>query len=273
MELATGSPTGSVEAVNEGRYVGQAFAEGDPLAAAVLQEAAGIQAKAIVQAVQEAVRQGIPLPEDEPEILWVLGGGVNEGLKGTGYVARIQEAVNKEAAQANLPKPIVLKVSEMDGARRGLQGATAIARALAGMEERSVAVEGARELWEGMRSAAPELKRVVIGRSVVDRFPAIAALAGLEEGRFLVDEGAATVVRLVEEGAEAVRYYGGMEEGREFAAMAEKARLRVETHLPTAPEFLTQLREVLLLADVPAGAVAAGLEQFADYLKAVPVGT
>ncbi len=130
---------------------------------------------------------------------------------------------------------------------------------------------GLEERWQGMRSAAAEMRSVVIGRSVVERFPALRALAGLEE-HFLVDEGADTVVRLAERGASSVTYYGGPEESGAFAALAGEALISVEAHSSSAPEFLVQLREILTLAGISQDILTSGLEEFAAELDSLAVG-
>lgn len=127
------------------------------------------------------------------------------------------------------------------------------------------------ERLDGLRSAAPELRTVVIGRSVADKFQALRTLAGLEE-RFLVDEGADTVVRLAEWDVSSVAYYGGLEEAGAFASLAEQAFIAVEPHSPSAPTFLAQLREILILAGIPQDVLAAGLEEFAAELESLAVG-
>lgn len=121
-------------------------------------------------------------------------------------------------------------------------------------------------------SAAAELRTVVvIGRSAADRFPALRALAELEE-RFLVDEGDDTVVRLVERGVRSVAYYGGPEESLAFAALAGEALISVEARSPGAPEFLAQLREILSLAGIHQDVLSVGLEEFADEMDSLAVG-
>ena len=127
-----------------------------------------------------------------------------------------------------------------------------------------------------MISSGPPLRRVVIGRTVADRFPdQIGALTRLEE-HFLVDEGADTVIRIIEGAQKAdsvsVQYYGGLEEGRQFMLLAKTALIPVEIHLAAGPDFLGQLGKILALAGIEERAVATGLEEFARYLSAVPVG-
>lgn len=127
----------------------------------------------------------------------------------------------------------------------------------AGLEETIAAAEGLR--W------------MVIGASVAGRFPALAELAGLEE-HFLVDEGADTVVRLAERDVRSVAYYGGLEEAGAFASLAAQALIAVEPHSPSAPAFLAQLREILILAGIPQDVLAAGMEEFAAELESLAVG-
>jgi hypothetical protein len=112
------------------------------------------------------------------------------------------------------------------------------------------------------------LRAVVIGRSVAERFPQVKQLAGLEE-RFLIDEGPDTMVWLIERGIDSVQYYGGLEEGRRFAAAAQRALISVEQRLANAPTFLAGLEEILTLAGIPSDVVSAGLEQFSRELDAL----
>lgn len=140
-----------------------------------------------------------------------------------------------------------------------------------GLEETEAHQGALLERWQGMRLAAPELRTVVIGRSVADRFPALRVLARLGEN-FLVDEGADTIVGLIERGVNSVAYYGGLEEFGAFAALAGQAMIAVEARSPAAPEFLAQLREILALAGVPQDVLSAGLEEFAAELGSLAVG-
>lgn len=144
------------------------------------------------------------------------------------------------------------------------------ALASAGLEERQAALPILHS-WGHIKSAAPVLQRVVVGQSVAGHLPQLEKLARLDD-HFLVDEGTDTIVRLIELGTDSVRYYGGLEESQRFAAMAQEALISVEAKLPTAPEFLIQLREILALAGIPEGVLATGLEEFALELDSVTVG-
>ncbi len=127
------------------------------------------------------------------------------------------------------------------------------------------ASSGAEEMFDGFRSAAPELKTVVIGPSVARQFPQLRGLAGMEE-KFVIDNGADTIVGLAEKGVTSVEYYGGLEESGRFAAMARSAQITTQSHQPTSARFLDQLREILSAAGIPENVLASGLEEFAQQL-------
>ncbi len=111
-------------------------------------------------------------------------------------------------------------------------------------------------------AGAEERTRVVIGRSVAEKFPGLDTLPGMEERFLMIDRGPETVVKLFEAGAEEVRYYGSTEEGRIFQAMTD-GLLPVRLHSADEPGFLKQIERALSWAGVPQGMIAAGIEALA----------
>jgi hypothetical protein len=133
-----------------------------------------------------------------------------------------------------------------------------------------ITIAGLEEIFDGFRSTTPDLRTVVLGQSVVNQFPQLRRLSGMEE-RFLIDDGSDTIVKLVERGVSSVEYYGGQEEGSRFAAIAQSAQITTRSHQPGSVEFLDQLREILAIAGVPDAVIAAGAEEFAQQLQATAV--
>jgi len=114
-------------------HVGQAWREGDPLATEIVENAARVLGDAIVEGVQR-VQQAGDL-SDEPEFLWITGGGVSTGL-GQPFVDRIQAYVNAESPQ--LPIPVRVVLSDMPSNQRGVLGAAARAHEAVGLEDLGV---------------------------------------------------------------------------------------------------------------------------------------
>ena len=134
----------------------------------------------------------------------------------------------------------------------------------AGAEERQRA-KLVREVWHGMRSAAPQLHYVVISANVAQPFPAIRKLAGIEE-RLVVDEGPDTVFRLIQAGAESVAYYGGAEEIERFARIAHGA-LSVDGRSLAEGGNRARLAQILSLLGIPPEAISAGLDALAAGME------
>lgn len=127
LELAGGD-----EQAITGRHVGTAFQEGDPLAVELFGQAAQVAGWAIVQKAGELSRQGV-LPSEE--LLWGIGGSVAERNRDTDFPNRIQAAVDQERTRSGFQLPIRVVFSTMDGSKRGLLGAAALAPSAAGLEE------------------------------------------------------------------------------------------------------------------------------------------
>ncbi len=141
----------------EGRHVGAAFLQGNPLAAALIENAARVLGRAIVQA-SEGLQSQNELSND-PDILWVLGGGVSQGI-GEPFRALVQGIVDQEMAGSTLTKPIRVVVSQMNGTSRGLLGAAARTLESVGLEERIQLPEGAlsnKVVFLGPEVATPVL--------------------------------------------------------------------------------------------------------------------
>jgi len=132
----------------------------------------------------------------------------------------------------------------------------------AGQEETSP-----QSAWTRLRSASPSVRAVVIGESVLQQFPALKTLTGLEENRFFFDEGADTVVGLISAGLNEVHYYGGLEEANAFTAIADRGLVSVTHRLPTQGNLFNQLHGILAAAGIPDNVITTGLEEFAAELE------
>jgi hypothetical protein len=123
-------------------------------------------------------------------------------------------------------------------------------------------------LEEGVPVAPVEAgpKWVVIGRSVAERFPGLKERvdeAGKDKGVLVEgDDPVDTVIRLVGLGVgqEGVVYYGGAEEGRRFASVAEEARISVDLRL-LAPAFFVELQGILRRLGIPEEVISAGMKE------------
>lgn len=118
LQLAGGTPE-AITAVQ----VGQAFQEGNPLAVDVVENAARALGRGIGEAMQRISSAGDL--SDEADVLWIVGGGVAQGL-GQPFIDRIQ---------AHAPQRVKVVLSRMSGSQRGLSGAAARVREAAGLEE------------------------------------------------------------------------------------------------------------------------------------------
>jgi len=118
LQLAGGNP----EAITS-VHVGQAFQEANPLAVDLVENSARALGQAIGAATLKISVAGDL--SDEPEVLWIAGGGVAQGL-GQPFVDLIQ---------AHAPPGVKVVLSQMSGSHRGLSGAAARVREAAGMEE------------------------------------------------------------------------------------------------------------------------------------------
>lgn len=128
---------------------------------------------------------------------------------------------------------------------------------------------GLEEQWEGIRSAAPEVRWVVVGPSVIKKFPELKRLTELE-GKLLIDYGDSTVRVLRQLGVETVDYYGNRMESALFSRLSDGS-IWVEPHLPGEKKFIAMLAQLLTLLGIPDDRITSGLEEFADGLEAVDV--
>ncbi len=135
------------------------------------------------------------------------------------------------------------------------------------------------KLWVKAKAATPEMKWVVIGPSVAAQFGLIEYLAFLEQEHILIDRNPLeTLQHLKMRGAQVAHYYGTSGEAEQLKELAErpdlKDRFRVAI-LPQSPQgatFIEQLREILVLLNVPSDVISGGLEEFAARLEAVQTG-
>ena len=126
---------------------------------------------------------------------------------------------------------------------------------------------GLREQMDGLRSMIQNRGWVVLSESLVEKFPGLRTLVGLEQDALIDSDD--TIVTLIEGGAETVHYFGGLEEANRFSAKARIARIGTIPHYPGEEAFRQLLYEIEVNLGVPEKAAAAGLEGFAEQLEAV----
>jgi len=133
----------------------------------------------------------------------------------------------------------------------------------------------ARELTGAPPAAGVEEQWVVIGSSVAAWFSGLEEIATREGSHLLVERGRDDViVDLISRGHSAdarVHYYGGLEEAKRFQIRAAGALISATLHVPTQPDFMSGMEEILLAAGLTWEIVSTGLEEMAAGLEQLDV--
>ncbi len=122
----------------EGVTVGLAFAEGNPVAVELVNNAARILADGIVS-MTRTVADGQP-----ESVRWILGGGVGQGI-GQRFLSLVDEQVRKNLGPSSDLK-IFIQLSTQNPQERGLVGA---ARKTAAGQEETITLESAAQIVRG----------------------------------------------------------------------------------------------------------------------------
>ena len=132
------------------------------------------------------------------------------------------------------------------------------------------------KLWAKAKEAAPEMKWVILGPSIAERFDLLEYLGFLEQERILIDRNPIeTIGRLDVLGADVAYYYGTEKEAAQIKDLVESPNplgsAAIIPHLPEGATFADHLRQILVLLNVPTDVIAAGLEEFTSGQEAMDV--